>query len=105
MDENLSDAIVMNLVVNSGEARSIAMEAIELARQGQFEEATAKIAQARETINAAHNFQTELVQKEINNDPVPMSLLMCHGQDHLMTAMVVIDLAEKFIEVYQKMVG
>ena len=105
MDENLSDAIVMNLVVNSGEARSIAMEAIELARQGQFEEATAKIAQAREAINAAHNFQTELVQKEINNDPVPMSLLMCHGQDHLMTAMVVIDLAEKFIEVYQKMAG
>ena len=105
MDESLSDAIVMNLVVNSGEARSIAMEAIELARQGQFEEATAKIAQARETINAAHNFQTELVQKEINNDPVPMSLLMCHGQDHLMTAMVVIDLAEKFIEVYQKMAG
>ncbi len=103
MDENLSDAIVMNLVVNSGEARSIAMEAIELARQGQFEEAAAKIAEARETINAAHNFQTELVQKEINNDPVPMSLLMCHGQDHLMTAMVVIDLAEKFIEVYQKM--
>lgn len=105
MDENLSDAIVMNLVVNSGEARSIAMEAIELARQGQFEEAAAKIAQARETINAAHNFQTELVQKEINNDPVPMSLLMCHGQDHLMTAMVVIDLAEKFIEIYQKMAG
>ena len=105
MDENLSDASVMNLVVNSGEARSIAMEAIELARQGQFEEAAAKIAQARETINAAHNFQTELVQKEINNDPVPMSLLMCHGQDHLMTAMVVIDLAEKFIEVYQKMAG
>lgn len=105
MDENLSDAIVMNLVVNSGEARSIAMEAIELARQGQFEEAAAKIAEARETINAAHNFQTELVQKEINNDPVPMSLLMCHGQDHLMTAMVVIDLAEKFIEVYQKMAG
>lgn len=105
MDENLSDAIVMNLVVNSGEARSIAMEAIELAHQGQFEEAAAKIAQARETINAAHNFQTELVQKEINNDPVPMSLLMCHGQDHLMTAMVVIDLAEKFIEVYQKMAG
>lgn len=103
MDENLSDAIVMNLVVNSGEARSIAMEAIDLAQQGQFEEAAAKITEARQTINAAHNFQTELVQKEINNDPVPMSLLMCHGQDHLMTAMVVIDLAEKFIEVYQKM--
>ena len=103
MDENLTDAIVMNLVVNSGEARSLAMEAIGLAEQGQFEEAVAKIAAARNTINAAHNFQTELVQREVNNDPVPMSLLMCHGQDHLMTAMVVIDLAEKFIEVYQKL--
>lgn len=105
MDENLTDAIVMNLVVNSGEARSLAMEAIGLAEQGQFEEAAAKIAAARDTINAAHNFQTELVQKEINGDAVPMSLLMCHGQDHLMTAMVVIDLAEKFIEVYRKMAG
>ena len=105
MDENLTDAIVMNLVVNSGEARSLAMEAIGLAEQGQFEEAVAKIAAARDTINAAHNFQTELVQKEINGDAVPMSLLMCQGQDHLMTAMVVIDLAEKFIEVYKKMAG
>lgn len=34
MDENLTDAIVMNLVVNSGEARSLAMEAIGLAEQG-----------------------------------------------------------------------
>lgn len=102
MDENLTDAIVMNLVVNSGEARSLAMEAIQLAQEGKFEEAAGKIADARSTINAAHNFQTELVQKEINNDPVPMSLLMCHGQDHLMTAMVVIDLAEKFIDVYKK---
>ena len=105
MDENLTDAIVMNLVVNSGEARSLAMEAIDLAQQGQFEEAAAKVASARETINGAHNFQTELVQKEINGDAVPMSLLMCHGQDHLMTAMVVIDLAEKFIQVYQKIAG
>ena len=105
MDENLSDAIVMNLVVNSGEARSIDIEAVELARHSQCEEATAKTAEARETIIASHTFQTELVQKEINNVPVPMSLLMFHGQDHLMTAMVVIDLAEKFIEVYQKMAG
>ena len=105
MDENLTDAIVMNLVVNGGDARSLAMEAIELAQQGQFDEADAKIAAAHETINAAHNFQTELVQTEINGGSVPMSLLMCHGQDHLMTAMVVIDLAEKFIEVYQKMAG
>lgn len=103
MDENLTDAIMMNLVVNSGEARSLAMEAIELAQQGQFDEADAKIAAAHETINAAHNFQTELVQTEINGGSVPMSLLMCHGQDHLMTAMVVIDLAEKFIAVYRKM--
>lgn len=102
MDENLTDAIVMNLVVNSGEARSIAMEAIELAKEKRFEEAGQRLEQAHETINAAHNFQTELVQKEINGGSVPMSLLMCHGQDHLMTAMVVIDLAEQMVEMYKR---
>ena len=105
MDENLSYAIVLNLVVNSGVARSLAMEDIELVRLVLFVQDTVKIPQARETIIAAHNFQTELVQKGIKNDPVPMSLLMCRCQDLLMTAMVVIDLAEKFIEVYQKMAG
>ena len=83
-------------------ARSIAMEAISLAKQGKISEAKERHQSARDEVHKAHHFQTELVTKEANGDTVPMSLIMCHGQDHLMTAMVVIDLAEEFIAVYEK---
>ena len=71
MDEQ--EQIVINLIVNSGSARSSAIEAIQYAKAGDLEKAD-------ESLN----------------------LLMVHAQDHLMTALVVIDLAQEFIDVYKK---
>ena len=103
MEESMTEQIVMELVVNSGNARSTAMEAIEVAKKGKIEDAKQMIEEAREQINGAHNFQTKLIQDEIAGQAAPMSLIMCHGQDHLMTAMVVIDLAEQIIALYEKL--
>lgn len=97
------EVTVMNLVVNSGNARSLAMEAIRFAKDGQIEAAKKQLSQAREEINTAHHFQTELAMAEAGGEQIPMSLIMCHGQDHLMTAMVVIDLADEFINLYEKL--
>lgn len=103
MEESMPEQIVMELVVNSGNARSTAMEAIEVAKKGKIDAAKEMIEEAREQINGAHNFQTKLIQDEIAGQAAPMSLIMCHGQDHLMTAMVVIDLAEQIIALYEKL--
>ena len=103
MEESMTEQIVMELVVNSGNARSTAMEAIELAKKGKIDAAKEMIEEARNQINGAHNFQTKLIQDEIAGQAAPMSLIMCHGQDHLMTAMVVIDLAEQIIALYEKL--
>ena len=43
------------------------------------------------------------IRKEAAGEKVETSLIMCHGQDHLMTAMVIIDLAAEFIDVYKSM--
>lgn len=102
LNKETLEITIMNLIVNSGNARGLAMEAIRLAEEGKTEEAKTQILTAREQINEAHHFQTELVSAEAGGEEVPMSLLMCHGQDHLMTAMVVIDLAEEFIKLYEK---
>lgn len=96
------EEIVMNLVVNSGAARSLAMEAIDLAEHDSIAEARAKLEESREMIAKAHNFQTSLISGEANGEHHEVSLILVHGQDHLMTAMVVIDLAEKFINLYEK---
>ena len=54
-------------------------------------------------MNNSHNYQTELITSEANGEKNEITVLLVHSQDHLMTGMVVIDMAEQFIDVYEKM--
>ena len=96
------DEIVMELVVNGGNARSKSMQAIRAAKKGDFELAKEKIKEANEALNKAHNFQTSLIQQEASGKGVEISLLMVHAQDHLMNAMTVRDLAKEMISMYEE---
>lgn len=96
------DQIVMELVVNGGNARSKSMEAIKAAKARNFELAKEKIKEANEALNNAHNFQTSLIQDEAAGKGVEISLLMVHAQDHLMNAMTVRDLAKEMISMYEE---
>ena len=58
MDEQ--EQIVINLIVNSGSARSSAIEAIQYAKAGDLEKADESLQAAKETVNEAHHSQTEL---------------------------------------------
>ena len=100
MDEQ--EQVVINLIVNSGSARSSAIEDIQYAKAGDIKKAEESLQTAKETVNDAHHSQTELIQAEIRGEKSPLNLLMAHAQDHLMTALVVIDLAQEFIDVYKK---
>ena len=100
MDAN--EMIVINLIVNSGSARSSAIEAIQYAKAGDMAKANESLQQAKESVNEAHHSQTEMIQGEIRGEKTPLNLLMVHAQDHLMTSLVVIDLAQEFIDLYEK---
>lgn len=100
MDEN--EQVIINLIVNAGSARSSAIEAIQFAKEGNLTKAAESLQQAKETVNEAHHAQTELIQAEIRGERTPLNLLMVHAQDHLMTALVVIDLAQEFLDLYEK---
>lgn len=103
MTQDEYDELVMNLVVEGGNARSLAMEALQCAKKGDFEAADAMMKDCEEALNNAHNTQTEMIQAEIRGDHIQVMLLMVHAQDHIMDAMVVKDLAAELIEVYRKM--
>jgi len=100
MDE--MEQVVINLIVNSGSARSSAIEAIQYAKAGDMEKAEESIQQAKESVNEAHHAQTEMIQGEIRGEKTPLNLLMVHAQDHLMTSLLCIDLAVEFVELYGK---
>lgn len=101
--ETFFEETVMPLVASAGEAKSYAMQALRSLRTKDFASADSFLKQAHTAINLAHHTQTKLIQDELNGNAKPYSLLMVHAQDHLMTAMLAIDLIEEMIE--QKKLG
>ena len=95
------EEVVMEIIVHSGQASSLAMEAIQEAKKGNFDRAYKLLNESNEEFLKAHKVQTELIQKEVSGEKNEISLLMVHAQDHLMTGMTVKELAEEFVEVYK----
>lgn len=95
------EQVSMHLIVYSGNARSLAYEAFDLALAGDHAGAAAKLKEAGEEIGRAHAQQTELIQSEAAGNGVPPNLLLIHSQDHLMTAMAEINLIERLLRVLE----
>lgn len=102
MDKEQITESAFQIVSFAGDAKSMAMDAIKKAKKGAYDEARELIKEARDTIANAHHHQTDLISAESNGMELPFSVLLIHGQDHLMTSMAVIDLANEFIDVYEK---
>ena len=94
------ETMVFTIIANSGESRSASMEAIQYAKQGDFEKAGECLSEAGEKLRAVHNQQTKLIQAEAQGQETKLSLLLIHAQDHLMNAVTIRDLANEFVELY-----
>lgn len=92
------EVIVMQIIVNGGDARANALKAIRCARKGYIEESDNLMNLAKESLSKAHETQTKLIQAEARGESSKLTLLMVHAQDHLMNAMTVKDLAIELIE-------
>ncbi|MBY4840404.1 PTS lactose/cellobiose transporter subunit IIA [Pantoea sp. DY-15] len=93
---------IMLLLVQAGAARSAAISALRLAREGRFDEAQQQLAAAGESISAAHQQQTALIGLDEGSGKLPVTLILVHAQDHLMNAMLIQDLAGEIIELYRR---
>jgi cellobiose PTS system EIIA component len=102
LEEQMNLEVVMELIMYGGDAKSNAMEAIQAAKSGDFELAKSKILEAEASLTKAHHSQTEMLTKEAQGNQAIVSLLMVHGQDHLMTSMTFTDLAKEIIDLYSR---
>lgn len=94
---------IMELITYGGSAKNIAMEAISEAKKGNFDKAKEKISDVDEALENAHKSQTKLLTREASGDSVELSLLLVHGQDHLMNAITFKDIAIEIIDIHQKL--
>ncbi|MTB64612.1 PTS lactose transporter subunit IIA [Streptococcus sp. zg-86] len=90
------------IVAFAGDARSKLLEALTAAQQGDFARAEQLIAAANECIVEAHHAQTSLLQKEAQGEDLAFSVTLMHGQDHLMTTLLLKDMMSHMLELYKR---
>lgn len=96
---------IMKMIAYSGNAKKEAFDALEQAKKGQFKEAEEDLEAAVKTINQAHGVQQEMMRLEANEENFPMTLLLVHAEDHLMTTLTTLDLIKEMIELYKRVKG
>lgn len=93
--------VIMGLIMHSGDAKSHAMEAIQAAKESNFEQANESLNEAKESLVKAHQSQTEMLTKEAQGESTEITLLTVHSQDHLMTGIAFTDLAKEIVDLYK----
>jgi cellobiose PTS system EIIA component len=97
------ESTVMELIINAGESKSCAMQALAYAKQGKWDQVNNQLKQASEASKRAHMVQTELIGLDEGTGKVPVNLIMVHAQDHIMTAMLARELIEELIAIHRKL--
>ena len=97
--------VAMGLIAGAGDSRSYCMEAIDSARSGEFGEARELLEKAVKAMVETHEIQTDLIRDEMEGRGEPISLLMVHAQDHLNLALIMRDIAEELITLYERLSG
>ncbi len=103
MDNTKMEEISMVIIANAGEARGLAFQALRAVRDdSDYDKAKEYIDKANEYSIIAHKAQTDLLIAGANGENINVDVLLVHSQDHLMTAMLAIELITEMIEFYKK---
>lgn len=112
LDPTMGETTTMNpeeyegafmMIAHAGNAKSNGMLAIRAAREGNLTSARELLAEADKDLHSAHVTQTEMLTEEARGNAVKVNIILVHAQDHLTGAMLVRDLAEEFIHLYQRL--
>ena len=100
-EEQPIEMVSFEIIANAGEARSLAFQALDEAKQGHFDVADELMKKSDESATLAHKAQTDLLFAEMNEKKTPVDVLLVHSQDHLMTSMLASELIKEIIELYK----
>ncbi len=91
------------MIATIGGAKSAYMEAIEIAKEGNAEDAMAKIEEGRSMMAEAHHHHFQFVTKEANGEDLPFSLMLMHAEDQLLTTESIEIMATEFVKLYDQL--
>lgn len=97
-----NETIAMTIIGNAGDGKALAFEALDAAKENDFERAKQLLKDGNKTSAAAHNAQTELLTAQANGEEVKPDILLIHSQDHLMTGMLAHELITEMVKMYER---
>lgn len=102
MDSEKLQEAAFEIILSSGDARTLVHEGFKSMREGNYEEAEVHLNEANDSLVKAHKAQTELLQQYTSGEKIEMEIIMVHAQDHLMTTMTLREVAIEMLSLYQK---
>lgn len=102
MNKNDVAMLGFEIVAYSGEARSKYLNALKIVKaKGDATEVQKLVGEAEESLKLAHNAQTAMLAKEASGDDIELGFIFVHGQDHLMTTILLKDILENLMDIYK----
>ena len=96
-----SEISSMKIISVSGEVRSFSFQALEAAKNGDFEQADELLQKAKEADLIAHKEQMDILTREANGEVPVFNTLAVHAQDHFMCSSLAYELIKEIIILYK----
>lgn len=90
------------IVAYAGDARSSLLKVLQDVRSGNFDTYEELLRDADENLKLAHNAQTKVLAEEAGGTDLDIGFIFIHGQDHLMTTMLLREVIQDFVTLYQE---
>lgn len=97
------EEVCFQIIANVGMAKSMYIEAIGKAKEGDLDGARELIKQGSDAFVEEHNVHLQLLANDAGGKSVEFSMLLMHAEDQLMGAETFRIVAEDFIDVYERL--
>lgn len=92
----------MNMIAYGGEAKSLALLAIQQAREKNFQESKESLKKCDEALLKSHQAYTNLLVQEAQGQELTITIFMLHAADHLGSAETIRALADEMILLHKE---
>lgn len=94
------ELICLDIITNTGSAKSSYIEAVQKAKDGDIEGVEKLMEEGDQYYRQAHEVHGGLIQQEASGDAVAFSLILMHAEDQLAATEMAKVMARELIELY-----
>ena len=100
---NKLDVTCFQIISNVGSAKSMYMQAIQLAKNNKIQEAKDKVLEGEQIFNEGHKVHHNLITMMANGEKIDIDLLLLHAEDQLINTEMFNLVTKEIIELYERL--